>query len=218
MSACVSPPHESVSHIVAVAPSIAQAASTALPPFWNAIAPAVAPRGLPVIAIQWRPCSGGFCVRCASGLTGDDASANSSADSTHANSLLLRPITPSVLSLLNWRTLPTRLLLLLRGPRILRNRPRPTRRLSTHRRDAMRKILLGLCLLSLLAPGAASRQGPPELSRETREFITVDAPAVALAHVRVIDGTGGPALVDQTVVISAGRILSVGPAATAKVP
>ena len=52
MSVWVSPPHPSVSYIVAVAPNIAQAASTALPPFWNIIAPAVAPRGLPVIATQ----------------------------------------------------------------------------------------------------------------------------------------------------------------------
>src|SRR5206468_3808694 len=41
---------------------MAQAASTALPPFWKIIAPAVAPSGLPVMATQCRPCSGGFCV------------------------------------------------------------------------------------------------------------------------------------------------------------
>ena len=55
MSACVSPPQLSVSHIVQTAASIEQAASTALPPFWNIIAPAVAPSGLPVIATQCRP-------------------------------------------------------------------------------------------------------------------------------------------------------------------
>ncbi len=101
MSACVSPPHESVSHIVEVAAIIAQAASTALPPFWKTIAPAVAASGLPVTAIQWRPCSGGFCVRwaCARGSGAAAGSASSSADSATVNSLLLRPITPSVLSL-----------------------------------------------------------------------------------------------------------------------
>src|SRR5688572_16189501 len=62
MSACVSPPHDSTSHIVAVAASMAAAASIALPPFWNIIAPAVAPSGLPVMAIQCFPCSGGFWV------------------------------------------------------------------------------------------------------------------------------------------------------------
>ena len=62
MRAWVSPPHPSVSHMVEVAAIIAQAASTALPPFWKVIAPAVAASGLPVTAIQWLPCSGGFWV------------------------------------------------------------------------------------------------------------------------------------------------------------
>ena len=48
--------------MVQVAASMAQAASTALPPFWNIMAPAVAASGLPVIAIQWRACSGGLTV------------------------------------------------------------------------------------------------------------------------------------------------------------
>jgi hypothetical protein len=51
--------------MVQVAASMAAAASTALPPFWNIMDPAVAASGLPVMAIQWRPCSGGFCVCCA---------------------------------------------------------------------------------------------------------------------------------------------------------
>jgi hypothetical protein len=42
---------------------MAHAASIGLPPFWNIMAPAVAASGLPVIAIQCRPCSAGFCVR-----------------------------------------------------------------------------------------------------------------------------------------------------------
>src|SRR5512134_468910 len=62
MSAWVSPPQLSTSHIVEVAASMAHAASTALPPRWNIIAPAVAASGLPVIAIHFWPCSGGFCV------------------------------------------------------------------------------------------------------------------------------------------------------------
>jgi hypothetical protein len=45
-----------------VAAIIAHAASTALPPRSNIIAPAVAASGLPVIAIHLRPCRGGFCV------------------------------------------------------------------------------------------------------------------------------------------------------------
>ena len=45
---------------------MAHAASTALPSFWKMAAPAVAASGLPVMAIQWRPCRTGFTVRCAS--------------------------------------------------------------------------------------------------------------------------------------------------------
>jgi hypothetical protein len=38
--------------MVDVAASMAQAASTALPPWWKILAPAVAPSGFPVIATQ----------------------------------------------------------------------------------------------------------------------------------------------------------------------
>ena len=51
-----------------------------------------------------------------------------------------------------------------------------------------------------------------------RQFIRTDARTVALAHVRVIDGTGAPAKDDQTIVISEGKIQSVEPSATAKIP
>src|SRR5512134_2744628 len=62
MSAWVSPPQLTSSYIVQTTASMAQAASTALPPRSNILAPAVAPRGLPVTATQWRPCRTGFCV------------------------------------------------------------------------------------------------------------------------------------------------------------
>jgi hypothetical protein len=48
--------------MVQPAASMAAAASTALPPFWYIIAPAVAERGLPVIASQCFAWSGGFSV------------------------------------------------------------------------------------------------------------------------------------------------------------
>jgi imidazolonepropionase-like amidohydrolase len=51
-----------------------------------------------------------------------------------------------------------------------------------------------------------------------RGFVKVDAPVVALAHVRVIDGTGAAAREDQTVVLSHGKIESVSDAASASVP
>jgi len=55
------------------------------------------------------------------------------------------------------------------------------------------------------------------LSPEVRAFVKVDAPVVALTHVRVIDGTGAAVREDQTVVISKGKIQSVSDAASATV-
>src|SRR5437879_5784732 len=51
-----------------------------------------------------------------------------------------------------------------------------------------------------------------------RQFIKIDAPFVALTHVRVIDGTGGPASDDQTVVFSNGKIESLGAASSTNIP
>ena len=41
---------------------------------------------------------------------------------------------------------------------------------------------------------------------------------VALAHVSVIDGTGGPAITDQTIIIEGGRIVAIGDAAAVTIP
>jgi imidazolonepropionase-like amidohydrolase len=51
-----------------------------------------------------------------------------------------------------------------------------------------------------------------------KPFIAVDAPIIALDHVRVIDGTGAPARDDQTILIEHGRIAAVGSASTVQVP
>ena len=53
---------------------------------------------------------------------------------------------------------------------------------------------------------------------ERDQFIRVSDPVIALAHVRVIDGTGAAAREDQTIVLTGGKIQAVGPSATAKVP
>ncbi len=47
---------------------------------------------------------------------------------------------------------------------------------------------------------------------QAKQFVKVDAPVVALTHVRVIDGTGAPARDDQTVVLVKGKIQAVGSA------
>jgi imidazolonepropionase-like amidohydrolase len=64
----------------------------------------------------------------------------------------------------------------------------------------------------------ASIVGAQTLSPEVRGFVKVDAPVVALAHVRVIDGTGAAAREDQTLILNHGKIESVGDASGAKIP
>jgi imidazolonepropionase-like amidohydrolase len=76
------------------------------------------------------------------------------------------------------------------------------------------KITIALLLLLCIALNAGG-QTP---TSERQQFIRVEAPLVALAHVRVIDGTGAAARDDQTIVISNGKIQSLGPSASAKLP
>ncbi|HKQ08082.1 MAG TPA: amidohydrolase family protein [Blastocatellia bacterium] len=76
------------------------------------------------------------------------------------------------------------------------------------------KITTLLLLLFSLAVNSLA-QAP---TSERQPFTRVDAPVVVLAHVRLIDGTGAAPRDDQTVVISSGKIQSVGPAAGAKLP
>jgi imidazolonepropionase-like amidohydrolase len=56
------------------------------------------------------------------------------------------------------------------------------------------------------------------LSPEVKEFVKVDAPVVALEHVRVIDGTGGPVRDDQTIMLVKGKIESIANATSASGP
>ncbi|MGA7909826.1 MAG: amidohydrolase, partial [Candidatus Sulfotelmatobacter sp.] len=74
----------------------------------------------------------------------------------------------------------------------------------------------GAFALVLLGCGALA--AGQTLAPEVRKFVKVDAPVVALTHVRVIDGTGAAVREDQTVVISRGKIEAVGDAASANVP
>src|SRR4026208_1079134 len=91
MSACVSPPQLSVSHIVEVAAIIAHAASTALPPLMKVAAPAVAARGLSVTATQFWPCRGGLTVFAAAAV---HASARAAASKDMCVSAFMRQLYP----------------------------------------------------------------------------------------------------------------------------
>jgi imidazolonepropionase-like amidohydrolase len=77
-------------------------------------------------------------------------------------------------------------------------------------------VLLLSALLLPAAQGAA--QAASDLSPQVQQFVTVDAPTFALTHVRIVDGNGGPALEDQTIVVSNGRIQSMGGSATTEPP
>jgi imidazolonepropionase-like amidohydrolase len=57
-----------------------------------------------------------------------------------------------------------------------------------------------------------------KLSPEVRPFVKVDAPLVALTHVRIIDGTGAASREDQTIVLSNGKIASINATAALPVP
>lgn len=75
----------------------------------------------------------------------------------------------------------------------------------------MNKSLIFLLLLCSLASAQ-------NISSELKPFVKVDAPVVALTHVRLIDGTGAAGREDQTVVLSKGKIESVSDASGANVP
>jgi enamidase len=71
-------------------------------------------------------------------------------------------------------------------------------------------------VLPVLALSAFGLQAPrPQLSAQTRNFVKVDAPVVALTHVRVIDGSGAAAREDQTIILRDGKIDALGGASTA---
>jgi len=70
-------------------------------------------------------------------------------------------------------------------------------------------LFLVLCRIALVGQS---------LSPAVQAFVKVNAPVVALTHVRLIDGTGAAAREDQTIILSSGKIESVGNTSAANVP
>ena len=73
------------------------------------------------------------------------------------------------------------------------------------------------CLLCALPAHAATKDlasivlpTPVAPGKTVQPYVKVNAPLVALLHVRVIDGTGGPPRDDQTLIIKDGKIAAVG--------
>jgi len=71
-----------------------------------------------------------------------------------------------------------------------------------------------IALLLLLGFTTSFAQGP---QTDRQQLIRVEAPLIALTHVRLIDGTGANALEDQTIIIRDGKIGSIGPGGTARI-
>jgi imidazolonepropionase-like amidohydrolase len=80
----------------------------------------------------------------------------------------------------------------------------------------MNRPLAIAAALSLLttALAAQARDLPPAV----RNYVSVDAPGVALTHAHLVDGTGTPARDDQTIVIRGERIVAVGKTGTLNIP
>jgi len=74
------------------------------------------------------------------------------------------------------------------------------------------RLLAAAALLPLVIPA----QGL--FTPGVKPFIRIDAPVIALEHVRVIDGTGAAPVEDQTIVIDHGRIQAVGRAGDVSIP
>jgi imidazolonepropionase-like amidohydrolase len=80
----------------------------------------------------------------------------------------------------------------------------------------MRSLHRVAVLPTLLVPVVASAQ--QSLGSAPREYISVEAPAIALTNVKVIDGTGTAARDNQTIVIEGRTIKAVGPSGSVQVP
>src|SRR5882672_6457704 len=76
------------------------------------------------------------------------------------------------------------------------------------------KIVTVLLLLICVFANCVAQA--PQSDRQ--QFIRAEAPLIALAHVRVIDGTGAAPLDDQTIVIADGKIQSMTASTNANVP
>ncbi len=81
----------------------------------------------------------------------------------------------------------------------------------------MRRLNL-LLLLPFLFVARGLAQERPALAPAVREFVKIDAPVVALAHVRVIDGTGAAPRADQTLLLRGGKMEAIGDAAKIAIP
>lgn len=83
-------------------------------------------------------------------------------------------------------------------------------------------LVLGLCAIGLFAPGASAQRVPAKVDmaaailpppvtpgKAVQPFVIAGEARIALAHVRVIDGTGAAPMEDRTLLIEGGRIAAI---------
>ncbi|HEY3929916.1 MAG TPA: amidohydrolase family protein, partial [Candidatus Koribacter sp.] len=70
-----------------------------------------------------------------------------------------------------------------------------------------------IAIAAALLSAATLYAQQPQLSKGVQRYVKVNSARVILTHVRVIDGTGKPAVDDQNVVIENGKISGVQPGA-----
>ena len=69
--------------------------------------------------------------------------------------------------------------------------------------------------VTMIPPVSTER---PMLASRVKDYVSVDAPVVALTNVKVIDGTGAASRMGQTIVIEGTRITAVGPSGSVDIP
>lgn len=77
----------------------------------------------------------------------------------------------------------------------------------------MSKWFMAALVANGVSSGVAATPGP-----DVVPFLVITAPSVALRHVNVIDGSGAVPVADQTLIMVNGRITTIGPAATTRIP
>lgn len=89
----------------------------------------------------------------------------------------------------------------------------------------MRSISIVVSAVALVAAAAAFAQDmddvaapPPDQKSEDAKFVAYDQPVLAFTHAEIVDGTGGKAKYDQTLIVEDGRIAAIGPARRIAVP
>jgi enamidase len=82
------------------------------------------------------------------------------------------------------------------------------------RKALLPRVLLFGTFIVLVNAWPAAAQRPESF----QQFVAVEAPVIALTHVKVLDGTAGPAMMDQTILIEGDRIAAIGDAGSVSIP